>query len=129
MAATARMCLGLPMVVLLVSLACLVAQSHAVDCRKFVFAPVCRGIIAKRMITEKRSSFRPAAAADTQWNAQYGVPTQTDTNDLLLAPSYEEVMEPRTQDDIVVVRAGEDVVHVPAYVYEIIERSLQGERK
>ncbi|KAG7163379.1 uncharacterized protein LOC121872960 [Homarus americanus] len=127
MAASAFLSVRLTTVVLLTTLACLQAYTNAVDCRKFVFAPVCRGIIAKRMVSEKRSSFRPTA--DTQWNSQYRAPTETEAENLLLASSYDDVMEPRPQEDMVVVRAGSDVVQVPAYVFGVIERSLQGERK
>ncbi|XP_042890950.1 uncharacterized protein LOC122265627 [Penaeus japonicus] len=111
-----------------VTLSCLAAQTHAVDCRKFVFAPVCRGIIAKRMFTEKRSSVR---ALPSTWDAQFRAPRETEDEGLLLAQSFDDVtnMEPRPQEDVVVVRAGSDVVQVPAYVYGVIERSLQGEQK
>ncbi|XP_069195902.1 uncharacterized protein [Procambarus clarkii] len=127
MMGAARAGLRAPVLLLLVAtLACLVAHTHAVDCRKFVFAPVCRGIIAKRMVAEKRSPFRPAG--DTQWKEHYHAPTETDTDGLLLA-SYDDVVDPRPQDDMVVVRAGGDEVQVPAYVYQVIERSLQGEKK
>ncbi|XP_037799448.1 uncharacterized protein LOC119594488 [Penaeus monodon] len=118
-----------PLALLFVAtLSCLAAQTHAVDCRKFVFAPVCRGIIAKRMFTEKRSSIR---ALPNTWDAQFRAPRETEDEGLLLAQPFDDVtnLEPRPQEDVVVVRAGNDVVQVPAYVYDVVERSLRGEQK
>ncbi|XP_071515916.1 uncharacterized protein [Panulirus ornatus] len=127
MAAGARVRVSLQTVVVgLATLACLVALTHAVDCRRYVFAPVCRGIIAKRMVTEKRASFSPLA--NTQWNAHYRDHAESD-DALPLVQSYDDVMEPHPQGDMVVVRAGDDVVQVPAYVLGVIERSLQSDRK
>ncbi|KAK3867570.1 hypothetical protein Pcinc_026974, partial [Petrolisthes cinctipes] len=68
----------------------------------------------------------------TQWNAQYRAPTQVQDDDdggLLLAHTYDDVMEPRPREDMVVVRAGQDVVQVPAYVFGVIERSIQGQTR
>ncbi|XP_064105401.1 abdominal ganglion neuropeptide L11-like [Macrobrachium nipponense] len=113
---------------LLVAMSCLAAHAQAVDCRKFVFAPVCRGIIAKRTISETRSSLRPEPSP-RQWGPQYAPATEDEDDGLLLAQSYEDPasLDPRSRKDMVLVRAGGDIV--PAYVYGIFERGLQEERK
>ncbi|XP_068223169.1 uncharacterized protein [Palaemon carinicauda] len=112
----------------LVAISCLAAQTQAVDCRKFVFAPVCRGIIAKRTISETRSSLRPDPSP-RQWGTQYGPATEDEDDGLLLAQSYEDPasLDSHPRKDMVLVRAGGDIV--PAYVYGIFERGLQEERK
>ncbi|XP_067126896.1 protein snet-1-like [Centruroides vittatus] len=53
---TGRMCL----------LLCYVVTVHALDCRKFVFAPLCRGISAKRSLPYPReiSRHRPIQDPD-----------------------------------------------------------------
>ncbi|XP_076042306.1 uncharacterized protein LOC143026176 isoform X2 [Oratosquilla oratoria] len=118
----------LPLLVVSLVLLALATHARALDCRKFVFAPACRGIIAKRFSPDKRAMPRPIDAP--RWDGHYGYDV-TDPDFILSEPFEEEVEEeeedaarrPRQQhlrssNDLVEVRLGEETLKVPAYILE-----------
>ncbi|CAL4061554.1 unnamed protein product, partial [Meganyctiphanes norvegica] len=123
----------LKLLVLLSTVALLVTQAQAgLDCRKFVFAPQCRGIIAKRTPTDKHTTMR-------QWDiAQYraaaaALAARPEMQEDIYGPaSYDDVSadEDQDRDHMAVVRENSDAsLQVPSYVYSILERRLHNIRK
>ncbi|KAK8399406.1 hypothetical protein O3P69_003479 [Scylla paramamosain] len=66
--AAPRTCLVLHTILLLTALASFASCGQAIDCRRFVFAPQCRGIIAKRTVSDSAIGLPDALQEQRQWS-------------------------------------------------------------